>query len=509
MTIEGSHARGLEDRTPVVVAAAQRTQKSVDPGEALGPLELMEACAREAADACGGGRRLLAAIDRLAVVDAIGWRWRNAPALLAERLGARPREAFQTVVGGNVPQRFLNETARRVAGGECRVALVAGAEAIHSLRRARRAGVRPAWEAGGEGEPARFGEAKAGTSELENRAGLTLPPIVYPLFENALRARCGETIDAHRARLGRLMAGFAAVAARNPRAWFREARSAAEIAAPSADNRMISFPYPKYMNAILDVDQGAAAIVASAGAARALGIPEERFVYWWGGGDAIEEAWFPTERPDLSRAPALCRAGAQALAEAGLAIDEIDVLDLYSCFPVAVQMAREALGIGEDDARELTVTGGLPYAGGPGNAYTLCSLASLAERLRARPGAKGLLTGVGWYMTRHSVGVFASAPPPSARSAKALEPNVPAPPPAVAVVGDATGSATIESYTVVHERDGAPARGIVVARLADGRRCLAHTPTDRDVLEALERAEGVGRRGRLSAGEPVARFDLD
>jgi len=498
----------LDDATPVLVANAQRTQKGVEPAEALGPIELMEACAREAAESCGGGRRLLAAIDRLAVVDVLGWRGRNAPQLLAERLGARPREAFQTVVGGNMPQRFLNETARRIAAGECRVALVAGGETVYSLRRARRSGVTPGWVTGGEGEPVRFGEAKPGTTPLEEAAGLSLPPHVYPVFENALRARRGETIAAHRTRLGRLMEGFAAVAASNPHAWFRVARSADEIATPSAENRMIDFPYPKYMNAILDVDQGAAAILTSAGAARALGIPEERFVYWWGGGDAFEEAWFPTERPDLSRAPGLARAGAQALAEAGVAIDEIDVLDLYSCFPVAVQMAREALGIAEDDPRPLTVTGGLAYAGGPGNAYTLCSLSSLADALRARPGAKGLLTGVGWYMTRHSVGVFASAPPPSPRGAKPLAPSAAATPP-VAVVGDAVGPATIESYTVTHGRDGEPVRGIVVARLPDGKRCLANTASDRALLEAFEHDEPIGRKGRLEAAEPVARFSPD
>jgi len=498
----------LDDTTPVLVANAQRTQQGVEPAEALGPVELMEVCAREAAETCGGGRRLLASIDRLAVVDVLGWRGRNAPQLLAERLGARPRERFQTVVGGNMPQRFLNETARGIAAGECRVALVAGGETIHSLRRARRAGVTPVWATGGEGEPVRFGEAKQGTTALEDAAGLSLPPHVYPLFENALRARRGETIPAQRARLGRLMAGFTAVAARNPHAWFPVARSADEIATPSAVNRMIDFPYPKYMNAILDVDQGAAAILTSAGAARALGIPEERFVYWWGGGDAVEEAWFPTERPDLSRAAGLAHAGAQALAEAGLAIGEIELLDLYSCFPSAVQMACEALGIAEDDPRPLTVTGGLPYAGGPGNAYTLCSLSSLADALRARPGAKGLLTGVGWYMTRHSVGVFASAPPPASRGAAALLPRAAAPPP-VNVVGDAVGPATIESYTVTHDRDGEAVRGIVVARLPDGRRCLANTAPDRALLASFEREEAIGRIGRLEAAEPVSRFSPD
>lgn len=496
----------MDDLRPVLVGAAQRTQHGVDPAVALGPLELMEACAREAADSCGGGARLLEAIDRVGVIDSLGWRWQNAPGLLAERLGAQPTECVQTHVGGNLPQRLLNESARRIAAGQSRAVLVAGAEAIYTVRRARRHGVTLTWSHGGHGEPVRFGDAKPGTSALENSAGLLLPTQIYPLFENALRARDGESIAHHRRRLGALMARFSAVAAQNPHAWFRDALDADEIATVTPTNRMIGFPYPKRMNAILDVDQGAAVLLTSAGFARSLGIPEERFVWWWGGGDAIEEAYFPTERPDLSRAPALHVAARAALAEAGVTIDEIDLLDLYSCFPVAVRMACEALGIAEDDPRGLTVTGGLAYAGGPGNAYTLMSLATMAGRLCASPGAIGLLTGVGWFLTKHSVGIFASRPP-RPRETPRPEETTPAPP--VTMLPGASGAATIVSFTVLHDREGAAERGIVVARLDSGERVLAHLPPDRALLESLEQTETVGRRGTLSEALPVSRFALD
>jgi acetyl-CoA C-acetyltransferase len=302
------------------------------------------------------------------------------------------------------------------------------------------------------------------------------------------------------------MARFSAVAAQNPHAWFRDALDADAIATVTSTNRMIGFPYPKRMNAILDVDQGAAAILTTAGFARSLGIPDDRFVWWWGGGDAIEDAYFPTERPDLSRAPGLRIAARAALAEAGVTIEEIDLLDLYSCFPVAVRMACEALGIAEDDPRGLTVTGGLPYAGGPGNAYTLMSLATMAGQLRARPGAIGLLTGVGWFLTRHSVGIFASRPP---RPHESPRPDDTRPAPPVPVRAGASGAATIVSFTVFHDREGCAERGIVIARLDSGERVLAHLPPDRALLESLEQTETVGRRGTLSEGAPVSRFALD
>jgi acetyl-CoA C-acetyltransferase len=496
---------GARDGWPVIVGVAQRTQRGVDPREAASPIGLMDACARIAAEECGGGRRLLAAVDRLAVVSPVGWRIQNAPRLLAQRLVARPAEEIATAIGGNLAQRLVNETARRIARGECRVALVAGAEAIYSRRRARRAGIDPGWETGGEGAPTMFGDERAGTNDLENAAGLVFPPVVYPIFENAIRARRGEGIEAHRARLGRMLEGFTAVAAQNPHAWIPKARSAAEITTVTPENRMIAFPYPKWMNAILDVDQAAALLMTSVAGARALGIPEEKWVHWWGGGDAIEDAWWVSERPRFDDSPAARRAGRDALDEAGVDAAEIEHLDLYSCFPSAVQLQAEALGIPQDGPRPLTVTGGLPYAGGPGNAYTLLSLASLVERLRASPGAVGLVTGIGWYMTRFSVGVFASAPP--RETARAAGPAAPAPGERVALAQDATGSARIETYTVVHDKDGAPVRGIVVARTDDGRRVLANAAPERAVLESLETAEGVGRRGTVTGGGAVPRFE--
>lgn len=492
---------------PVVVAVAQRTQRGVDPREAASPLGLVEACARIAAEECGAGRRLLAAVDRLALVSSVGWRFRNGPRLLAERIGARPAEELVTATGGSVAQRLVNDTARRIATGACRVALVAGVEVVYSRVRARRAGVELGWEAGGDGVPTLFGEEKAGSSPAENGAGLFVPPLVYPLFENAIRARRGETIEAHRARLGRLMSRFTEVAAGNPYAWIPKARSPEEIATPSPENRLIAFPYPKWMNAILDVDQAAAVIMTSVSGARALGIPEDKWVYWWGGADADEDPWFVSERARFDVSPVAARTSRAALAEAGVALDEVEHLDLYSCFPSAVQMQQEALGLAEDDPRPLTVTGGLPYAGGPGNAYTLHSLAALAERLRADPGSIGLVTGVSWYMTKHAVGVFSSAPP---RQDPAPAP-APLPPPSaerVPLAQEAAGPAAIETYTVVHEKDGSPARGIVVARTRDGRRVLANTAPDRSVLESLETSEGVGREGRIVAASPAPRFEL-
>jgi acetyl-CoA C-acetyltransferase len=257
------------------------------------------------------------------------------------------------------------------------------------------------------------------------------------------------------------------------------------------------------MNAIMDVDQAAALLLTSVATARRLGVPEKKWVYVRGGGDAFDH-WFVSDRVDYSSSPAIRVAGRHALAQAGLAIDEIDLFDLYSCFPCAPQIAAEMLGLALDDARPLTVTGGLPYHGGPGNNYTTHAIATLTERLRARPGASGLVSAVGWYLTKHSVGVYSSAPPLAPRRREdphgyqAIVDREPSP----ALASQANGLASVETYTVVHDREGGPALGILLARLPDGRRCWANL-TDPAVLERIEQEEFIGAEGQLRHHEPT------
>lgn len=500
----------MDGRRAVVIGVGQRSVRPGDEAvgalalpEASDPLALLEAVARAAAEDAGIGAGALSAVDSVGMVEALGWYPQNGPRLLADRLGIRPRHELSTGVGGESPLVLVNHVARAIERGEIDVALLGSTHTLRSLRLARSRGVHLDLPLGGEGRPVALTESKPGSSPREGRYGLAFPSVVYPLFENALRARRGESLADHARRMGRLMEPLTRVAAANPHAWFPVERSAEELVKVTAENRMVAFPYPKYLNAIIDTDQAAAVLICSAEAAQRLGVAPERRVYWCGGGQAVESPWFPTERPDLSESPALRRAAGQALGEAGLSAAELSHLDLYSCFPIAVELACEALGIAEDDPRGLTVTGGLPYAGGPGNGYSLHSLAAMAERVRAR-GGSGLVTGNGWYLTKHSASVIAAEPRPAPPGDRALPEPEPAAP--VEFAEEAEGEGVVETYTVMHGRTGEPERGVVVGRLGDGRRFLAELPPDRELLEAFEAREGVGRRGRLSQVEGRNRF---
>jgi acetyl-CoA C-acetyltransferase len=260
---------------------------------------------------------------------------------------------------------------------------------------------------------------------------------------------------------------------------------------------MICFPYTKYLNAVLSINQAAAVLMMSAQAAKELGIPAERQIYWWGGTSTEEEPWFVSERSNLADSPSLRRCAEETFARTGTSIADMDLIDFYSCFPVAVELASEAFGVDENDPRGLTVTGGLPYAGGPGSNYTLHSLATMVGRLRSHQGATGLVTGNGMFLSGHSAVVISTEPrdpshgDPSMTVSEGSMDAIPT------IAEEATGQGRVEAYTVVYDRSGAPDLGVVIGRLDDERRFVANTPSDRTLLEDFVSIEEVGRKGRV------------
>lgn len=484
------------DELPIAVGVGQYSQRSEDLAQAPDPVSMMAIVARTAAEDAASAA-LLRQLDTVVVVNLLSWQYPDPAGQLAEKIGASPQRRIYTSLGGNTPQMQVNGLADRIAAGEIGIALLAGAEAMSSLRRAQKTGVKLPWPER-SGTPELTGDTRWGAAPVEMSHRAQMPTQIYPLFENAIRAARGRSVAGQREFLGRFCERFAAVARDNPYAWFRDGKSAAEIATPGPGNRMIGFPYPKYMNAIMEVDQAAAVILTSVGMARKLGIPSDKWVYLWGGGDATDQ-WFVGERVNFHSSPAIRAAGREALAQASATIDEIRHFDFYSCFPCAVQIGAAMLGLEESDPRSLTMTGGLPYAGGPGNNYSTHGIAQMVERLRKDRDGLGIVTGVGWYMTKHSVGVYGGAPPRQPRRRRnpaeyqrdidaESHPSVNEQP---------NGKATIETYTVLHDRDGAPETGIVIGRLQDGSRFWANTPADAALLAAMESEEFIGRPGKV------------
>ena len=501
----------MSDRTPVLIGVGQFTYRG-DPATSPSPTALLKIAAERAAADAGIGTRGMAGIDTLAVagytIDAPGSRRgmiphsTNPPASLSKALGAAPRWSVYSEMGGNTPQYLVNMLAERIARGETDLALTVGCEFLGSAMKRMGKGLSfDDWKADEDetlDPPARVGDARAGNTEYEARHGLNRPINIYPLFENALRARDGRSIADHQARLGRLFSRFSSVAARNPEAWFPTEHTPEALVTVSERNRMIGFPYPKLLNAIMEVDQSAGVLIASVDKARELGVPESQWVYLHGCADAAD-LWFPLDRQDFHSSPAMRLTGKRAFEMAGIGLDQIDLIDLYSCFPVAVEVGAEELGLSLDDPRGLTVTGGLPYAGGPGNNYVMHSIAAMSQKLRQKPGDYGLVTGNGWYLTKQSTGIYSTSRPdkPFEREAPSiLQREIDALPHPV-VIEMPQGRARVETYTVVHKREG-PFMGIVIGRDAAGRRFVANTSQEPATLTGMEKVEQVGRPGTVT-----------
>lgn len=490
----------MESNLPILIGGAQLSERDVTLETVCDPISMLTRIAREAAESCGGDPTLLESIDTIGLANILGWSAKNSPRLLADAIGATPKMEWQSEVGGESALSLTNAAAMRIASGDSQLAFVGGCNNIRAIGLARKAGIRFDWPKGGDGTPTRVGTTGAGSSEAELAVGLEMPISVYPIFENALRAARGQSLEAHRRSMGALFEPFTKIAAANPHAWFPVARSAEELACPTATNRMICFPYPKYLNAVMATDQAAGALIASQAMARKLGVPEENWIYWRGGAFEVEDPWLVSRRPSYSESPSLKTCHETAFANADITLDEIDLIDLYSCFPSAVSMACEMLGLAEDDPRGLSLTGGLPYAGGPGNSYSFHSLVVAATRLREKAGEHALVTGNGWYLTKHSATILSRQPTPEGRQPSAApatdETRSGWRTPPVELRTEASGPATVESYTIVHDRSGKPARGIIIGRLSEtNERFLANTPPDAQLLADLEKTELIGTRG--------------
>jgi len=495
--------------SPVIVGAAQFTQPR-GTEKPLDPLGLMErACLDALGDAGAPGLRNL--VDRLYVINLFQWPYRDAPGMLAERVGIRPEKSSYLPVGGNTPQLVVNRAARDLAAGRCSAVLMTGAEAIYSLRRAMKGAIVLDWPA--SEPPGRTdGENASGIDDLEAAYDLFLPSFVYPLFETSLRAASGMSPSEHRAFMGRAFERLSLVASRNPFAWSRRPLSAAEIATPGPDNRYIGFPYTKCMNANINVDQSAAIVLTTEEHARSLGIDAGQWVYPSGGAD-LNDIWNVTRRPCLHESPAIRHASRLALEQAGMGLEAIGAFDLYSCFPSAFEIARREVGIGADDPRTLSVTGGLPFFGGPGNNYSMHAIATVVDLIRQDRSLNAMVTANGWYLTKHSVGVYGGTPPArpwSDRDDSALQRSIdaralPAP------MERAAGPLTVEAYVIRHDSGGAPVKGTVVGRLPDGRRALADIDAGPEELLSMEEAELVGMTGEArydgEIGKNLVRFD--
>ena len=443
-------------RIPVIVGVGEVNDRPASDAEALNSLQLMLA-ALAAADGDSGGH-WLERCERILVVPQLSFSEIDIPQGLAAATGLDTAAIRQPdMPSGDTPVRLLNDAANMVGAGEVTACAIVGAEAMRTALRS--------------GKPL-FPNSKKNATELRRRYGLFQPADIYPLYENASRAAEGQTLAQSQAESGEIWSLMSEVAATSEGAWLKHPRSPAEIIEPTADNRPIAFPYTKLMVANASVNQGAAVIVTSLAAALAAGVPEERLIYI-GAGVAAHEAHEAMERPTFTTPTGMQVAIEETLARNGLSSSELDHVELYSCFPCVPKMARRVLGWPAN--RPATVHGGLTFGGGPVGNYMSHAIAAMVRKLRA--GSKtGFLFGNGGFCEHnHCIVLSREALPgvsfPHDYDAQVLaDARRGAIPP---LTDEVEGDFPVETYTVFYGRDGAPERGVVLSRGADGERIIA------------------------------------
>lgn len=485
------------ERVAVIVGVGQVNDRPADPALGMEPLDLMRA-ALEAAEADAGGG-WLADVDSVAVVQQISFRKTNPLAeKVAAAIGATPSLAYESVgPNGDSPILLLDEASNRIARGEIRVAAVVGAEA---LRTASQRAAAAAKTSVADQNPLRK-LAEGAQPGYRQRYGLATPVDVYPLYENAGRAAYGQTLAEGQRESGEIWSRFSQVAAQTPAAWLHAPKTADEVIEPTADNRPIAFPYTKLMVANSSVNQGAGFLVTSLAEARRRGVPEARIVYVGRGASAHEADDF-LARDRYDKSPSMETCLKRTLEWNEVTADDLDLVELYSCFPCVPKMARRVIGWPVE--KPATVFGGLTFGGGPIGNYMAHAVAEMVDALRAGEGAKGLLFANGGFATHNHAIVLATTPLPGAGEAHDFDVQAEADAARGSVpelVKDYAGPATVETYTVFYARDGRPRDGVIVARTPEGQRTLAKVAgDDADTIAWLTdgTAEPVGTVGEIA-----------
>ena len=495
----------LPDNTPVIVGVGDIIDKRKVNGP--DPLTLLGQ-ASELAFQDTGIKNVIDYLDAIGVVrfsvdfstatNQSRFGYSNFPRSLANKIGVKKDiSELYSGMGGNAPQVLLQEISKKIHANEIHCALISGGEVLQTMISKLKSGEKLNWEDSAGGKPEIIGINDEGFSEEEKKHYMDLPSNVYPIFANAIRSSKSQSSEEHLKECSELFSKFSKVASLNPKAWFPKFRTPEEIEEISDSNRLVGFPYTKYLNSMIRVNMASSLVVMSEKLTKELKIPQNKKVYIHGS-CVLNDIWNVSKRPSLNESPAIRECGKEVLSQAGISLSEISFLDIYSCFPSAVQIAQKELSLDSNDDRPLTVTGGLPYFGGPGNAYTMFSSSEMVKKLRSNPNEYGMVTANSWFLTKHAINIFSCKPPQeidwkkdfiklqseiNSREIKNFntKPN---------------GLGKVISYTIVQGRKNLE-YGIVIGELEDKSKFIANILGEQSFLKKLTENELLGIKGEV------------
>lgn len=475
----------IDPRTPCIIGTARRTWH---PGgtPAPEPLAMWDQLARAAARDASARHDVLGAIDYLGLVHCQSWAYDHPGVRLADRLGITNAHRVESILAGTSPQRLLNQAATRMLQGRTSVALVVGGEALATRQRFDRNNEPAPWSHPHPNPPALPIDLDEWYLPTEIAHGVLPAWLTFALLEQARWAALGGQ-PGPRSELNAVIRHLNDVASSNPDAWFRQKRTLDELTAATSDNRMVTTPYTKRMTAFMNVDMAAANLMVTKEVADAWRVPDDRRAYLRGWGFA-RDAIHVAARTRLESSPGMRAATTRALSSAGVDVDDVDAFDLYSCFGSAVQFTTDALRLAPDDPRPLSVTGGLPYHGGPSSNYVSHAVSHIVSLLREGAADLAMNTGIGMHMTKQVAAVWSRSPGPIDRSVDdgPQQWDHPSGRDDRQVVDFVDGTGALAAATVVHDKAGQPDHVIAICDLDDGARCYAKTTDDAVLAAVLE-----------------------
>lgn len=488
---------------PIIIGIGQITYRKKIAGDIPSAIDLAQMAIEDSVKDTGC-TDMLELADSISLINMFSDVGDHQVERLCDKMGIRPAVRENTAIGGNTPQWLVNRAADKIMNGDCKIAILAGAETFY---RQNKSGPFISIESL-EGrvmslahESLVVGNTRNGTTPYEQSYGMTLAHRIYPFFENALRYHLKMSLKEHRAYLKKYFDAMAEIASGNPYAWFSEGHVKEDITIASASNPFFNYPYTKYMNPNPAVNQGAAVIMTDTDTARKLSISRDRWIYLHGGAEASDK-WHVSERVNYHSSPAIRLIVESALLQSGRTLADISFFDLYSCFPCAALIAAQEIGLSLLDLPPLSITGGLSCFGGPGNNYTMHAIANAVDRLRKQPDEYGLVSGMGWFLTKHAVGIYSGVEPANEwrrTSQNEIQSRIDALESPV-FCETPQGNATVETYTVMHESSEATPFPIIIARLDSGERCFAATEKGSELALHMEQEEFIGRRGMVTSG---------
>ena len=495
----------LPDNTPVIVGVGDIIdRRKVDGPD---PLTLLSQSS-ELALYDTGVKNIIDYLDAIGVVrfsvdfstatNQSRFGYSNFPRSLAKKIGSKKELCeLYSGMGGNAPQVLLEEISKKIHNNEIHCALISGGEVLQTMISKLKSGESLNWEDSPGGRPEIIGINDEGFSKEEKKHFMDLPSNVYPIFANAIRASKSQSSKEHLRECSELFSKFSKVASLNPYAWFQKFRTPEEIENISDSNRLVGFPYTKYLNSMIRVNMASSLVLMSEKLCKKLKIPQNKKVYIHGS-CVLNDIWNVSKRPALDESPAIRKCGKEALSQAGISLSEISFLDIYSCFPSAVQIAQKELSLDSNDKRPLTVTGGLPYFGGPGNAYTMFSTSEIVKKLRSNPNEYGMVTANSWFLTKHAINILSCKPPMEidwGKNCAGLQKEIDSKE-IENLNSKPSGLGKVISYTIVQGRKNLE-YGIVIGELEDKSRFVANVLGEESFLKKMTEVEMLETKGEV------------